>query len=306
MRHTTLYGKLTAWPWFCYAGVIAACILAGCGSPQEARQRSSQSSEPSTEPAQPSLFPLPPDDLESRTAKASRCLSLRLAVDAEQYRVGDPIALEAIVQNHGTQPYLLVLPVLRNGQTGFGVRLTMGSTVLLNSPTTGVAPQFSPGFHPFTSLAPGSVFHSSTCFQDFILGSIDLPLAEGHYSLVLTFDPSGYQDVFIKGERLLVRMQSQPVQFSVKGPPRTDAHEILELIGTKARIPHLERDLIAEGEQRDAAWHAVRDWGDSRLEPYLEHFINDHPDIALDKRDATDLRPFNFTAQGETTVPEKF
>jgi hypothetical protein len=256
---------------------------------------------PPTKPALPEtqtrVLSWPADDSDLRAKEASRFLALRLTVDGDEYRVGDPIRIEVELRNRGNATYSLVLPDLRRGPAGFGIRLTRGPSILLDSSPAWVFPQIAPIEHPFVTVLPKAAFHSETCFQNFSSGSLDQPLAEGQYTLTLVFDPSFFQDVYVKGERLLVRMQSEPVHFRIKGPARTDPHEILQLVDQKARIPHLEANLISQGQEQDDAWNALLEWGDSRLQPFLEHLAREHSEIDPQRWKPDSLRPFNFAIE---------
>ena len=218
---------------------------------------------------------------EAEFAKAPEAIELRASVDAKSFRVGDPIRLDLELENHSKSPYSVVLPHLPSGWSptmAYGIRLTRGTTVLLDlAPSDFYQGSYS-GPPPFQAFAPGEVFRSHISLQSFLRGEVDLPLPEGEYELVIAFDSSKFADIRPVGVQLVHRWEARPVKFTIKGEARDGPGRALHLIGQKSGLPWIEDDLLSpqlgSGEN---AWRAVFEFGDSRLSPLVEKFEREHP-----------------------------
>lgn len=236
---------------------------------------------------------------EEEYAKDPLVLDFRESVDSKTYRLGDPIRLDLVLSNTSQRPYKVVNPRLPSGwypTMAFGVKLVRNrNTVLEIEPSEFYVGSYSgpPGFE---TLAPGRAFRNSICLQGWLDWQLNLPLTEGDYELSIAFDSSKYAAIRAKGVELLHRWDAKPIQFSIRGPARTDAVEILKLAGQLAGEKHIETDLVSENPaRRNWAWDTIRRYGDSRLGDYLEKLVADHEEIyGRDSRHSTDrLRPYS-------------
>ncbi len=227
-------------------------------------------------------------------------LVLTAAVDAAEYRVGDPIRLELRLANRSERPYSVVRPKLPSGwwpTMAYGIRLYRGETPVLDlAPSDFYQGSYS-GPPKFETLAPSEEFVGAICLQHFVGFKIGLPLAEGQYELKVTFDSSKFHGIMAKGVQLIGQWQAKPVTFVVKGPMRKDPADVLRLVGEKTGLRWIESDLTSpQLDRRTRAWQAVFGYGDSRLEPLIKKIEVEHPEKSYHYLSAKDLSPYESRA----------
>jgi hypothetical protein len=155
---------------------------------------------------------------------------------------------------------------------------------------------------PFRTLEPGAATEGSVCLQYFLRPLIDLPLPEGDYELRLRFDSREFAGIRPAGVQRTHAWDAEPVRFSVRGAPRRDPSEILEVIGDKAGLKWLRSDLISpRSDRRDAAWQAVYQYGDSRLVPLMERIDKEYPEGSPYHEGPGDLRPYEHALPARAT-----
>jgi hypothetical protein len=224
----------------------------------------------------------PPTEFrDDEYSEAPEGLELRAAVDSSTYRVGDPIRLELELKNNSNRPYRVINPATGpwKSTVGFGIWLTRGKTAVISSEP---APLYLGSYMGpvFTTLAPGRAFRDHICLQRWLCQSFDRPLAEGTYELAIAFDSTKIPLIEAKRAGLTHRWNAKPVAFTIRGPMRTDPDDILRIVGEKAGLKWLQTDLFSrQATRREIAWAAIREFGDSRLKPYLEKTESQHKDI---------------------------
>ncbi|CAN5394682.1 hypothetical protein BH10PLA1_BH10PLA1_08150 [soil metagenome] len=236
---------------------------------------------PKHPPAAPKTF------AEAEFIKSADDVSLIGSVDHPTYRVGDPITLRLELKNSGKRPVQAIPPNTPsnwNSIMGYGVKLARdGKTVLFFPPSDFYEGSYG-GPPRFEVLGPGASFADLTSLQYWLSGYVDLPLREGTYEMQITFDSAKFSGIRATGSEVLHRWAAPPISFIVKGPARQDPQELLGLIaattGDKFLVAHLSSP---NRERRDRAWQSTRQYGDSRLDPFL---------APLGNRDGYRVRPF--------------
>jgi hypothetical protein len=227
-------------------------------------------------------------------------LTLSASVDAEEYRTGDPIRLDLKLTNASRTPYATVVPRLPSGwypTMAYGIRLSWDKKVILDlAPSDYYIGSYS-GPPKFETLPPGETFRSSVCLQHFLRPQVDLPLPEGEYELTVSFDSAKFPGIKPGGVQLVHEWEANPVRFTVKGPARKDAAEILRVVGEKTGLKWIETDLTSpQHERRTRAWLAVFNYGDSRLAEMVAKIETKHADKSYHYLSAKELMPFESQA----------
>ena len=221
---------------------------------------------------------------------------MHAAADAKTYRVGDPIRLDLQLKNTSKKPYMLVDPRMPSGwypTMAFGVRLTRDNKPLLQIQPSDFYQGSYSGPPGFKTLPPGKSFHNSICLQHWLDWQLNLPLPEGNYELAIAFDSNKFAGMQATGVELAHRWDAKPITFTVRGAMRTDAIEILKLVGEKAGEKYIQSDLISpNAARRNWARSTIWEYGDSRLRPYLEKIESEHKAIyGEDRSDLDRLSP---------------
>jgi hypothetical protein len=243
--------------------------------------------------------PPPPHYPPEAFIQAPEKIDLSISLDAHTYRTGEPVRLEMEMVNEAHAPQRALpahLPSSWWAVMGFGVTLKRdGRTILEFSPSS-PSTMISYAAPTFQTMPPGHPFRSTVCLQHWLSeepGGLELPLPEGSYELKIVFDSSTFPGLKAKGKEVLGRWETKPVRFTVSGPPRTQANEILAVIARKADIRWLQTDLTSRvPERRRRAWKAVEDYGDSRLEAFVKKIEAEKPDSVEYIRNSDSLWPY--------------
>lgn len=203
-------------------------------------------------------------------------LKFSIALDAKNYRVGDPIAVEFSLQNKSTP--MRTIPPVTSGwwpTMAYGIHLTRlgdpSDALIATEPTDFYRGSYS-GPPQFQTLRAGETFTRTGCLHDWMRWQNRKlwPLAAGSYRLSVVFDNARFAHVRPMPGEIVHRWESAPVEFVVEGAPRTDPQELLKLIAEKSKLKWLDTDLDSKNrERRDRAWYALKVWGDGRLTPAL-------------------------------------
>jgi hypothetical protein len=235
-------------------------------------------------------------------ARTAADIKLTASLGAAEFRTGDPIRLTLTLANDGKLPASVILPGPPNGwmpTMAYGIRLKRGEEVLMDLPPSDFYLGSYSGPPAFTTLAPGGNFHSQICLQYWLERLFDLPLKEGDYELSIVFDPSKFAGMRPPtGVQLLTRMEVPPVKFTIIGEPRKEPAEVLAAIAQLAEHKFLFPDLTSENPERhDPAWSLVREYGDSRLAPFLKEIETAQPARKPTFFGSDSLRPFESKAR---------
>jgi hypothetical protein len=223
-------------------------------------------------------------------------LVLEANTDSQSYRPGEPIRLDISFSNKSDQPYRVVLPYLPSrwwGTMAYGIYLKrikqQPAVILSKDPSADYMGSYS-GPPGFSTLSPHEIFKDSISFDYWIVGSKIWPLPEGEYELTIAFDSSKFAFIKASKPELLGLWTTKPIRFSVSGKPLTKPDELLGAIGIKTGMPWLRTDLTSRrGDRKDEAWRCLHEYGDSRLQPFLQTTLKESE---LSANRYGSLRPF--------------